>query len=176
MRVYIQVTNSESRAKMDDPIHAKKNNMTTKIDLKTLYALWDDFSAISVRTNGVIDSPFQHFPAGAPVEEIWNWFEAQNSRFCLDDIVNDLRLEPLTLNRRLFKWRQSVDSFCDGLAGNDQICDDAVVDIQVSLVLSQVPYAVTLIEHTPNSRAKVKCLWQQLKYDISVTGAIAVPT
>src|SRR5690606_9187004 len=80
------------------------------------------------------------------------------------------------LNRRLFKWRQSVDSFCDGLAGNDQICDDAVVDIQVSLVLSQVPYAVTLIEHTPNSRAEVKCLWQQLKYDISVTGAIAVPT
>lgn len=70
--------------------------MTTKIDLKTLYALWDDFSAISVRTNGIIDSPFQHFPAGAPVEEIWNWFEAQNSRFCIDDIVNDLRLEPLT--------------------------------------------------------------------------------
>ncbi|WP_156513378.1 hypothetical protein [Bordetella ansorpii] len=55
-------------------------------------------------------------------------------------------------------WR--FDFLSDGLAGNKEIGHDAIVDIQIALVLAEVAYVVALGQHSPDSGAKIQRLWQ----------------
>lgn len=71
--------------------------MSTLIDLTRLYELWDCLTQTPVTSCAtMLDAPFEHFPAGAPVEDVWHWFEAQNARFSVGDAQQGLRLQPLT--------------------------------------------------------------------------------
>lgn len=53
--------------------------------LAQLYRLWkllgDVPTRVPPRGPVLIDAPFEHFAQGTPVEDIWHWFEAQNSGF-----------------------------------------------------------------------------------------------
>lgn len=61
--------------------------------LGDLYANWDRFADVPVSEDGAIEAPFLHFDVGAERETIWLWFESQNPRFIVGDVMNGIRHE-----------------------------------------------------------------------------------
>lgn len=63
--------------------------------LPELLRHWQSLSGIKIDENGTIDSPFMHFEAGTPEEQVWSWFEEQHpvfssDRACVGDFTTDL--------------------------------------------------------------------------------------
>ena len=54
-------------------------------------------------------------------------------------------------------------------AGGNEVADDALVDIQIALVLAEVANLVALRKHAPDLRPKSKCVWQKLEYDVAIS-------
>lgn len=69
----------------------------TKIGLQALYGLWDALGDVPVNEAGNrLDEEFLHFASGADLTAVWHWFEAQNPRFSVADVMQGLRLTPVT--------------------------------------------------------------------------------
>lgn len=69
------------------------------MELNKLYGLWDKFGDVPTclkSSINKIDESFLHFEKGAPVEQIWHWFEAQNKRFIAGRVMEGERLTPIT--------------------------------------------------------------------------------
>lgn len=66
------------------------------MDLNKLLALWTELGDIPVNAAGEIETPFQQFEAGTPREDIWHWFEDQNQRFLVGEIMTGKRPTPIT--------------------------------------------------------------------------------
>lgn len=65
----------------------------TSKTLGDLYAIWDRFADVPVSEDGAIEAPFLHFSVGVERETIWRWFESQNPRFVVGDVMNGIRHE-----------------------------------------------------------------------------------
>lgn len=65
----------------------------TSKTLDDLYASWDRFADVPVSEDGAIEAPFLHFSVGVERETIWRWFESQNPRFVVGDVMNGIRHE-----------------------------------------------------------------------------------
>lgn len=70
----------------------------TGLTLMALYALWEQLGDIPVfpeRTPDFemdsIEEPFLHFAVGTPREDIWRWFESQNAKFIVGDVMQGIR-------------------------------------------------------------------------------------
>lgn len=69
-----------------------------KRSLTDLYALWEILGEIPVSEGNdevaadTIDESFLQFPIGTHREEIWHWFETQNSRFLAGEVQSGIRL------------------------------------------------------------------------------------
>ncbi len=61
--------------------------------LKGLYALWDKIQTAPLFTDGRLAVPFHGFMAGTPREELWAWFERQDSRFIVKDVLQGIRVQ-----------------------------------------------------------------------------------
>lgn len=72
-----------------------------KYSLSDLYAKWDQLADVSVGEDGSIDAPFLHFGNGTPREEIWRWFENQNSRFSVGEVQRGIRHPDESLSSQL---------------------------------------------------------------------------
>lgn len=59
--------------------------------LHELYKLWDQLGDIPTNEESNTDAPFLDFPAGAPTQEIWHWFERQNSDFVVGEVLAGVR-------------------------------------------------------------------------------------
>lgn len=68
---------------------------TIHTTLSELYARWDDLANIPVRfsSKGVplIEEPFLHFKKGTATEHVWRWFEQQNPRFIVGEVMQGVR-------------------------------------------------------------------------------------
>ncbi len=60
--------------------------------LLALYELWDQFSDVPVTEDGCLDETFCHFRKGTDREVVWHWFEEQDPRFIIGDIMNGICL------------------------------------------------------------------------------------
>lgn len=57
-------------------------------NIPELLFLWDKLRDIPVSEDGaLIDEAFLHFSVGTPCEDIWHWFESQNPRFVVGDVM-----------------------------------------------------------------------------------------
>lgn len=91
-----------------------QDTTVSTLPLGQLYALWDklgdiptvppagnegddDDSTLPVGAEGSIEEPFLHFPVGTHREDIWHWFEAQNPRFIVGDVMQGIRPPDYTL-------------------------------------------------------------------------------
>lgn len=63
----------------------------TSKTLGDLYAIWDRFADVPVSEDGAIEAPFLHFSVGVERETIWHWFESQNPRFVVGDVMSGIR-------------------------------------------------------------------------------------
>lgn len=75
------------------------------LPLSLLYRLWDILGDVPCREAGewaarregikqyeqLLDEQFLSFPAGTSVDAIWRWFEAQNPRFSVGEVMNGIR-------------------------------------------------------------------------------------
>lgn len=61
------------------------------MELKKLYALWDQLGDIPTNDADEIEEGFLHFDLGTHRESIWHWFEAQNPRFLVGEVINGQR-------------------------------------------------------------------------------------
>jgi hypothetical protein len=59
-----------------------------QLRLGELYALWDRLGDTPTNDDDEIDAQFIHFPKGTPREEIWHWFESQNSAFVVGEVMS----------------------------------------------------------------------------------------
>jgi hypothetical protein len=61
-------------------------------DMEELLSLWEKLSNIPTVYEGddvdTIEEPFLHFPIGTHRETIWGWFEDQNPRFIVGQIMS----------------------------------------------------------------------------------------
>ena len=80
----------------------------TSKTLDDLYASWDRFADVPVSEDGAIEAPFLHFSVGVERETIWRWFESQNPRFVVGDVMNGIRHE----DER--QAQGNVDTYTDG--------------------------------------------------------------
>lgn len=71
---------------------------------------------------------------------------------------------------------QCIDLGGHRLACSNEVGDDAFVDVQVALILSEVADVVTLGKHSPYLGSETERVWKKLKDDISITGSITMPT
>lgn len=90
----------EARGHLLEPASERKGKMSNYIEqtaeakpLGDLYANWDRFADVPVSEDGAIEAPFLHFAVGAERETIWRWFESQNTRFIVGDVMNGIRHE-----------------------------------------------------------------------------------
>src|ERR1700739_3620318 len=49
-----------------------------------------------------------------------------------------------------------------------QIGNDALIDIEVTFVFTQIPNLVALVQHTPDLRTEAECMRKHLKYDVAL--------
>lgn len=59
--------------------------------LHELYKLWGQLGDIPTDEESNTDAPFLDFPTGTPVQDIWHWFERQNSDFIVGDVLAGIR-------------------------------------------------------------------------------------
>lgn len=52
-----------------------------------LMKLWEQFENVPVDLEGEILEPFLHFEAGTDVTDVWLWFEEQDPRFRVAELV-----------------------------------------------------------------------------------------
>jgi hypothetical protein len=60
--------------------------------LAALYALWDELGDVPVDDSGRIQARFGCFDAGAPRDEVWRWFEAENPQFVVGEVMQGRRV------------------------------------------------------------------------------------
>lgn len=61
--------------------------------LGELYQLWDQLRDVPVSEDDQsLDAPFLHFEKGAEKEDVWHWFESQNPRFVVGDVMQGIRI------------------------------------------------------------------------------------
>lgn len=60
--------------------------------IQELLGLWTELGDVPTVDEGIdadtIEVPFLHFPIGTHREDIWHWFEAQNPKFLVGEIMN----------------------------------------------------------------------------------------
>lgn len=70
-------------------------NLNAKMTLTELYALWANLGDVPTVFDGddvdCLEEPFHTFPAGTPREDVWHWFEGQNSDFIVGDVMQGIR-------------------------------------------------------------------------------------
>ncbi|CAB5514386.1 hypothetical protein LMG26857_03445 [Achromobacter anxifer] len=59
--------------------------------LAELYKLWDELADVPVTPSEQLDAPFLLFGPGVPLTEVWHWFERQNARFIVGDVMQGIR-------------------------------------------------------------------------------------
>lgn len=65
-------------------------------NLTRLYELWDALQFAWKNVNNELMQDFMHFPEGTPLQDIHDWFQRVNPRFCVEDVLVGTRLTPLT--------------------------------------------------------------------------------
>lgn len=68
-----------------------ENKLKAKRPLLELYQLWDQLGDVPLRLSEELDQPFMHFPAGTHREDVWHWFEEQNPRFVVGEVMAGVR-------------------------------------------------------------------------------------
>jgi hypothetical protein len=69
---------------------------TIRKPLAELYVLWDQLRNVPTQEldhGTVIDEEFQHLPRGTAVEDVWRWFETQNPRFVVGEVMEGIRMK-----------------------------------------------------------------------------------
>lgn len=67
------------------------------MELRKLYTLWSLLGDVPVDDEGNIERrfsvflPYTLFPVGTPREDIWHWFEQQNPRFIVGEVMEGIR-------------------------------------------------------------------------------------
>ena len=51
------------------------------MSIEELNNLWERFGDIAINLSDKLDEPFLHFHVNTAREDVWHWFEAQNSEF-----------------------------------------------------------------------------------------------
>lgn len=75
------------------PAISDESRNLPEMPLGELYKLWDQLRDVPVSDDGLtLDAPFLHFEKGAEKEDVWNWFEAQNTRFVVGDVMQGIRI------------------------------------------------------------------------------------
>ena len=59
--------------------------------LQELYQLWDRLGNVPVSKNDKIEVKFLDFEKGTPRQDVWHWFESQNSNFVIGEIQSGER-------------------------------------------------------------------------------------
>ena len=74
-------------------------DLRTMLELKALWDVFgdvpvfdrDDHEAEAISSvawqDGAIEVQYLHFPAGTPREDVWRWFETQNKRFIVGEVL-----------------------------------------------------------------------------------------
>jgi hypothetical protein len=57
---------------------------------------------------------------------------------------------------------------CHSLTSRYQIGNDALIDIEVTFVFTQIPNLVAFVQHTPDLRTEAECMRKHLKYDVAL--------
>lgn len=82
----------EYNAEKKDWIQVKPTlEIDQKMELAEIYELWDELCDIPTDDNDKIEEPFLDFKPGAHREDIWHWFEDQNSEFLVGDVQSGIR-------------------------------------------------------------------------------------
>lgn len=101
--------------------------------LGDLYENWDSFADVPVSKDGAIEAPFLHFGVGAERETIWRWFESQNPRFIVGDVMNGIRHEDernLLQNTKVFDFKINQQRHPDGSVPEAQMISVAMTQEQ----------------------------------------------
>ena len=73
-------------------VQAKRGNVeSAKHSLRDLYAKWDELADVPLADDETIEKGVLHFAAGTQREEIWHWFERQNPRFIVGEVMQGIR-------------------------------------------------------------------------------------
>ena len=67
------------------------NVKSAKHSLSDLYAKWDALADVPLADDETIEKGVLHFAAGTQREEIWHWFERQNPRFIVGEVMQGIR-------------------------------------------------------------------------------------
>lgn len=59
--------------------------------LQELYQLWDRLGNVPVSKKDKIEVKFLDFEKGTPREDLWHWFESQNSEFVVGEVLSGRR-------------------------------------------------------------------------------------
>jgi hypothetical protein len=97
--LFYEVQHGDTYVAVRETTYRVDDEPRTMLELK---ALWDllgdvpvfdssDYDAEALSSvafkDGDIEVPYLHFPAGTPREDIWHWFEAQNKRFIVGEVM-----------------------------------------------------------------------------------------
>lgn len=80
-------------AAVQDALAKQGGKVQEAITLNALYKLWDELGNVPVSVDGQhLDADFLHFEKGVETETVWRWFEAQNPRFSVGEVMQGIRL------------------------------------------------------------------------------------
>lgn len=117
---------------------SQEQQVKAQMSLADLYKHWDEFRDVPTVYEGenvdCIEQPFLHFDAGTHREEVWHWFESQNPRFIVGEVMagvrhsdeqgklqrdHDRRPSALLKSQILAEWGSSARPIhgCDYVAG-----------------------------------------------------------
>lgn len=62
------------------------------MELRQLYAHWDELGDVPTKGEK-LDASFLHFEKGTPTQDVWHWFESENPRFIVGDVMQGIRVK-----------------------------------------------------------------------------------
>ena len=68
-----------------------ERKVTEGRSLSELYQLWDHLRNVPVSEDGLSEERFEHFEQGTHYEVIYRWFESQNPRFIVGEVMQGIR-------------------------------------------------------------------------------------
>lgn len=58
-----------------------------------LYQMWDLLADVPTNEDDTLAQEFLSFEVGTPREDVWRWFESQNPKFVVGDVMRGIRIE-----------------------------------------------------------------------------------
>lgn len=63
------------------------------VRMDVLHVKWEVLGTVGITDDGIaLDQSFDHFRAGTPIVDVWQWFEAQNPRFSVAEVQRGIKL------------------------------------------------------------------------------------